>query len=111
MENSSIEKYNQHRISNYTYVKRVISKVAMIDNKRVVVAGWKRPRIILFDNYNDNNRTIYTYLIPNKKKFNKYVKNGYSIYYLTGIRKYNKKVYNIDLKILGAKELKIKNKY
>jgi len=104
---SSVQRYNDSRELNYLNTKKVIDTVSKLEGKVVIVAALKRPRIVLFEASQSNDRVKYVYLINNKQEFNDYVNKGYSVYYLKEAYEYNEKVYNVNLKELGAKELDI----
>lgn len=104
---ASVQKYNDSRSKNYSQTKSVIDSVSKLKGKVVVIAGWKIAKILLFETSKASDRVKYVYLVQSKENYNNYIISGYSVYYLKGMYEFNNKVYNINLKELGAKELKI----
>lgn len=103
---SPISKYCNRRTSNYLEAKNIVHTVSKLKGKVIIVAGWNRPRINLFQ-LSNKNKVKYEYLIENKEKYYDYIKNGYKIYYLQGMNEYNKQHHNLNLSALGAKRLEI----
>ena len=96
------------RLYEAEYAEDVIKAVGMLQEKSVIVAGWRLPRIesiIGHDNLDKYGKLVY--LIKDNDEYLEYLKNGYSIYFLKGMDEYNAKIYGIDLKAKGAQLLRI----
>jgi hypothetical protein len=85
--------------------RKIIEAVARLPENAVIVAGWKLPQILtaLSNEYKDNHN--YVYLIEDADAYRRYVEQAWAVYFLRDIDAYNLRVYGIDLRHLGARQL------
>jgi hypothetical protein len=85
--------------------RKIIEAVARLPENAVIVAGWKLPQILtaLSNEYKDNHNCVY--LIEDADAYRRYVEQAWAVYFLRDIDAYNLRVYGIDLRHLGARQL------
>jgi hypothetical protein len=77
------------------YTNDVLEKVKTINKKTVIIAGWWYNQIMVeMINKVANKNVIYEGYI-NSEKINKYISDGYTIYYLPEQNKYNDEMFNM----------------
>lgn len=80
----------------------ILENVKIKNKKTLLVSGVKCPQLMLMK---DNENLKLVYLIENEKELSAYLNEGYSIYFLKGVDKYNFEYNQIDLVTSGAIEL------
>lgn len=93
------------RQSDLQKTQSLISEVGSLSNKSVIVAGWSLPRIRSLLGSDSQECHRYVYLIPSKNQYKRYQKQGYDILFLPDIDRLNWRVYSIDLRAYGARQL------
>lgn len=93
-----------NRQKDLEFIRWVVSHGNGLQDKSVVVAGWWLPKIEVTSLTQPPGLAKYVYLL-NESKVQKHLHQGFTIYYLPGMREFNSKVYGIDLEKFGAKPL------
>jgi hypothetical protein len=93
------------RVSRIQETEKVIETVGHLSGSAVIVAGWKLPQIDVALNGERQNSHQYVYLIEGAETYRRFVAQGRTVYFLSGMDALNLQAQGIDLKQLGAQPL------
>lgn len=96
---------HRQRVNGLIFTRRVLEAASLLDTKSIVVAGAWLTKIQ--PPAGDLESVEFVYLIESEGALQKYLSDGFQIFYLPGQLEYNRNLYGIDLEDFGANVLDI----
>ena len=93
-----------YRLRDTRTASLAIAQSNRFAEKSVIVSGPYFPVIRFLRGDAPSDKTEFVYLV-NREQLHDYIENGFDVYYLQGLRKYNLDVHGIDLDEYGAEEM------
>jgi hypothetical protein len=96
-----------HRLAATGRSRDVLEAVSQLDRDVIVVCGSMQPRILALAGSGPEAERQYVYLIEGAGELVRYARTGHPIRFLAGAERENLAAYGVDLRRLGAQELRL----
>ena len=92
------------RKADMEFTARVISQANLLQKKAVIVTGWWLPKIEGSLPTQAQDLVAYVYLLD-ATQLRQHIREGFTVYYLPGIRDFNRRIFGLNLAEFGATPL------
>jgi hypothetical protein len=95
------------RESQQRATRAVIDAVARLPGRAAIVSGWVLPRITVALDGNREGPHQFIYLVENLPDYQNYLAEGWKLYFLPGVDRYESQTHDLELAELGAQPLAV----